>query len=123
MVNPTGMAVDETSGQITVVHDAEKRVVVFDAQGTLLNVFGWPSELCYPLDVALTKTRHVLVTDAGDQSLKVFSSKGHPSMTVQGFQLPWGVDVDNRGRVLVTDAQLGTQKPSLNRLFSWRGLS
>ncbi len=108
MVNPTGMAVDETSGQILVVHDAEKRVVVFSAQGTLLNVFGRPSEVCYPLDVALTKTGHVLVTDAGDQSLKVFTSKGHPSTTVQGFRLPWGVDVDNRGRVLVTDAQLGT---------------
>uniref|UniRef100_A0A672LGJ2 RING-type domain-containing protein n=1 Tax=Sinocyclocheilus grahami TaxID=75366 RepID=A0A672LGJ2_SINGR len=108
MVNPTGMAVDETSGQTVVVHDADKRVVVFDAQGTLLNVFGRSSNICYPLDVSLTKTGHILVTDAGDQSLKVFTSKGHPLATVQGFRLPWGVDVDNRGRVLVTDAELGT---------------
>ncbi|XP_073703013.1 E3 ubiquitin-protein ligase NHLRC1-like [Garra rufa] len=108
MVNPTGMALDETSGQIAVVHDAEKRVIVFDAQGTLLNTFGGTSDVCYPLDVALTKTGHVLVTDAGEQSLKVFTSKGRPLATVHGFRLPWGVDVDNRGRVLVTDAQMGT---------------
>ncbi|KAL1258577.1 hypothetical protein QQF64_009154 [Cirrhinus molitorella] len=108
MVNPTGMALDETSGQIVVVHDAEKRVAVFNSQGSLLNSFGCSSDICYPLDVALTKTGHVLVTDAGDHSLKVFTSKGRPLATVQGFQLPWGVDVDNRGRVLVTDAQMGT---------------
>ncbi|XP_050986492.1 E3 ubiquitin-protein ligase NHLRC1 [Labeo rohita] len=108
MVNPTGMALDETSGQIVVVHDAEKRVAVFNPQGTLLNTFGRLSNICYPLDVALTKTGHVLVTDAGEQSLKVFTSKGRLLATIQGFQLPWGVDVDSRGRVLVSDALMGT---------------
>uniref|UniRef100_A0A673GTL8 Uncharacterized protein n=1 Tax=Sinocyclocheilus rhinocerous TaxID=307959 RepID=A0A673GTL8_9TELE len=91
MVNPTGMAVDETLGQIVVVHDA-----VFSER--LLNAFGWLSNVCYTLDVALTKTGHVLVTDAA---------------TVQCFRLPWGVDVDNRGRVFVTDAQMGSLRPNL----------
>ncbi|XP_043116340.1 E3 ubiquitin-protein ligase NHLRC1-like [Puntigrus tetrazona] len=108
LVNPTGIAVDETSGQIFVTHDAEKRVAVFSKQGTLLNAFGRPAEVCYPLDVALTETGHVLVTDAGDQSLKVFTPKGRPLATVPGFELPWSVAVDDRGRVLVSDALLGS---------------
>ncbi|XP_039516904.1 E3 ubiquitin-protein ligase NHLRC1-like [Pimephales promelas] len=113
IVNPSGIVVSETSGQIVLVHDGEKRVSVFDAQGTRLDGFGRyghnSSDLCHPLDVALTKCGHVLVTDAGDQSVKVFTSKGRPVATIRdSFRLPWGVDVDARGRVFVTDAEMGT---------------
>lgn len=113
IVNPSGMVVSETSGQIVLVHDGEKRVAVFGAQGTLLDGFGLyghdPSDLCHPLDVALTKSGHVLVTDGGDQSVKVFTSKGHLVVAIRdSFRLPWGVDVDTRGCVFVTDAEMGT---------------
>ncbi|KAG1932314.1 RING-type domain-containing protein [Pimephales promelas] len=68
IVNPSGIVVSETSGQIVLVHD-----------------------------------------DAGDQSVKVFTSKGRPVAAIRdSFRLPWGVDVDARGRVFVTDAEMGT---------------
>ncbi|XP_077077589.1 E3 ubiquitin-protein ligase NHLRC1-like [Siphateles boraxobius] len=113
IVNPSGMVVSETSGQVVLVHDSEKRVAVFDAQGTRLDGFGCyghnPSDLCHPLDVALTQCGHVLVTDAGDQSVKVFTSKGRAVAAIRdSFRLPWGVDVDARERVFVTDAEMGT---------------
>ncbi|XP_067305619.1 E3 ubiquitin-protein ligase NHLRC1-like [Pseudorasbora parva] len=113
IVNPSGMVVSETSGQIVLAHDGEKRVAVFGAKGTYLDGFGryghGLSDLCYPLDVALTKCGHVLVTDAGDQSVKVFTFKGHPVTAIRdSFCLPWGVDVDANGHVFVTDAEMGT---------------
>lgn len=113
IVNPSGMVVSETSGKIVLVHDGEKRVAVFDAQGTHLDGFGRyghnPSDLCHPLDVALTKCGHVVVTDAGDQSVKVFTSKGRPVAAIRdSFRLPWGVDVDSCGSLFVTDAEIGT---------------
>lgn len=113
IVNPSGMVVSETSGQIVLVHDGEKRVAVFGAQGTLLDGFGRyghdQSDLCHPLDVALTKSGHVLVTDGGDQSVKVFTSEGRLVVAIRdSFRLPWGVDVDAHGRVFVTDAEMGT---------------
>lgn len=113
IVNPSGMVVSETSGKIVLVHDGEKRVAVFDAQGTHLDGFRRyghnPSDLCHPLDVALTKCGRVVVTDAGDQSVKVFTSKGRPVAAIRdSFRLPWGVDVDAHGRVFVTDAEMGT---------------
>ncbi|XP_038566217.1 E3 ubiquitin-protein ligase NHLRC1-like [Micropterus salmoides] len=113
LVNPTGIAVLGCSGTIVVVHDGEKRVVVFSPQGKKLHSFGRrglaSGEICYPLDVAVTLCGYVVVTDAGDKAVKVFTSRGNHVVTVkESFQMPWGVDTDSCGHILVSDVQAGT---------------
>ncbi|XP_022071522.2 E3 ubiquitin-protein ligase NHLRC1 [Acanthochromis polyacanthus] len=113
LINPTGIAVLGSSGSIVVVHDGKKRVVVFNLQGRKLQSFGQKGkangEICYPIDVAVTPSGHVVVTDAGDRAVKVFTSRGNHMVTVKdSFQLPWGVDTDSCGQILVSDVQAGT---------------
>ncbi|KAK5862396.1 hypothetical protein PBY51_017798 [Eleginops maclovinus] len=113
LINPTGIAVLGSSGTIVVVHDGEKRVVVFSPQGRKLHSFGpkghGSGEICFPVDVAVTSCGHVVVTDAGDKALKVFTSRGNHMMTVKdSLQMPWGVDTDSCGHILVSDLQAGT---------------
>ncbi|KAM9724310.1 E3 ubiquitin-protein ligase NHLRC1-like [Menidia menidia] len=112
-INPTGIAVLGSSGTVVVVHDGEKRVMVFSLQGKKLNSFGkrgkTPGEICYPVDVAVTPTGYVVVTDAGDKTVKVFTSRGNHMLTVtSSFQMPWGVDTDSCGHILVSDVLAGT---------------
>ncbi|XP_053289072.1 E3 ubiquitin-protein ligase NHLRC1 [Pleuronectes platessa] len=112
LINPTGIAVLGSSGTIVVVHDGEKRVVVFSPQGKLLNSFGRrgqaSGELWYPVDVAVTPCGYVVVTDAGDKAVKIFTSRGNHVLTVRdSFQVPWGVGTDGDGHLLVTDIQAG----------------
>ncbi|XP_062322240.1 E3 ubiquitin-protein ligase NHLRC1-like [Osmerus eperlanus] len=113
LINPTGIAVFGSSGTMVVVQDGDSRVVVFGPQGRRLHSFGQrgraQDKICYPVDVAVTPTGYVVVTDAGDSAVKVFTSRGSPVLTVQEcFQLPWGVDVDSCGHILVTDLQIGS---------------
>lgn len=113
LINPTGIAVLASSGTIVVVHDGEKKVVVLSPQGKELHSFGRKGraigEICYPVDVAVTPCGYVVVTDAGHKVVKVFTSRGNHVLTVkESFQMPWGVDTNNCGHILVSDAQSGT---------------
>lgn len=112
LTNPTGMASLGSSGMVAVVHDGDMKVVVFSPEGRKLYSFGERRQtsggVCYPLDVAVSPCGHLVVADAGDKAVKVFTSKGHHLLTVEGsFQMPWGVATDSRGDILVTDAHTG----------------
>ncbi|KAM3614828.1 uncharacterized protein V6R79_019511 [Siganus canaliculatus] len=113
LINPSGIAVLGSSGTVVVVQDGEKAVAVFSPQGKKLHSFGKrgraTEEICYPVDVAVTPAGYVVVTDAGDRVVKVFTSRGNHVLTVQErFQMPWGVDIDICGHILVSDIQAGT---------------
>nr|XP_006635964.2 PREDICTED: E3 ubiquitin-protein ligase NHLRC1 [Lepisosteus oculatus] len=113
LVNPTGAALFGGRGALVVVHDGRKRVGIFSLQGERLHGFGrkgtLPDDICYPLDVAVTPAGHIIVTDAGDRSVKVFTSAGRNLLTVrETFKLPWGTDADGSNRIFVTDADAGT---------------
>ncbi|XP_029958411.1 E3 ubiquitin-protein ligase NHLRC1 isoform X2 [Salarias fasciatus] len=113
LINPTGIAALGSKGTIVVVHDGEKRVVVFNVQGRKLHSFGRKGsatgDVRYPVDVAVTTSGYVVVTDAGDRAVKVFTSRGTHLLTVRkSLKLPWGVDTDACGNILVSDAQAGT---------------
>ncbi|TKS81975.1 E3 ubiquitin-protein ligase NHLRC1 [Collichthys lucidus] len=113
LINPTGIAILGSSETMVVVHDAEKTVVVFSSQGKKLQSFGQKGraseEICYPVDVAVTPCGYVVVTDAGDKAVKVFTSRGKHVLTVKNsFKMPWGVDTDSCGHILVSDVQAGT---------------
>ncbi|KAF6739560.1 E3 ubiquitin-protein ligase NHLRC1 [Oryzias melastigma] len=112
LVNPTGIAALGSSGTLVIVHDGEKRVVVFSLLGRKLHSFGKKGkavgEICYPMDVAVTPAGYIVVTDPGDRAVKVFTSRGNHLITIKdSLQLPWGVDTHISGHLLVSDAQAG----------------
>ncbi|KAI5611879.1 tripartite motif-containing protein 2 [Silurus asotus] len=113
LINPTGVVVFGASQDVLVAHGGHERVTVFGCRGQYLRSFGRYGhdsfEICHPLDIAVAPGGHVVLADAGNRSVKVFSSTGRPLATVSDlFQLPWGVDVDLSGNILVTDAEAGT---------------
>ncbi|XP_054637399.1 E3 ubiquitin-protein ligase NHLRC1-like [Dunckerocampus dactyliophorus] len=113
LINPSGLAVMRSSGTMFVVHDGEERVVVLSPQGKRQHTFGprghTSGDVCFAVDVAVTPCGHVVVTDAGDKAVKVFTSRGSHVVTLKAcFSLPWGVDTDSSGHILVTDVQAGT---------------
>ncbi|XP_042188190.1 E3 ubiquitin-protein ligase NHLRC1 [Callorhinchus milii] len=110
LLNPTGIALCSRSGRVVVAHDGQKRVRVFDPKkGTCLREFGSKEDIRYPLDVAVTQDGLVLVTDAGDSAVKVFTPHGRLVMTIrESLALPWGVDIGPQDQVAVADAELGS---------------
>ncbi|OWK13065.1 hypothetical protein Celaphus_00014584 [Cervus elaphus hippelaphus] len=113
LVNPTGLALCPKTGRVVVVHDGKRRVKVFDSGGGCAHQFGEKGDaaqdLRYPLDVTVTNDCHVVVTDAGDRSLKVFDFFGQIKLVLGGhFCLPWGVETTPQNGVLVTDAEAGS---------------
>lgn len=112
-MNPTGLALCPKTGRVVVVHDGKRRVKIFDSGGGGAHQFGEKGDAAhdvkYPLDVAVTNDCHVVVTDAGDCSLKVFDFFGQIKLVVgKQFSLPWGVEITPHNGVLVTDAEAGT---------------
>ncbi|XP_007539357.1 E3 ubiquitin-protein ligase NHLRC1 [Erinaceus europaeus] len=117
LVNPTGLALCPKTGRVVVVNDGRRRVKIFDSAGGCAHQFGEKGDasqdIKYPLDVTVTSDCHVVVTDAGDRSIKVFDLLGHIKLVIGGqFSLPWGVETTPQNEVIVTDAEAG----SLHRL-------
>ncbi|XP_048205278.1 E3 ubiquitin-protein ligase NHLRC1 [Perognathus longimembris pacificus] len=113
LVNPTGLALCPKTGRVVVVHDGKRRVRIFDSAGGCAHQFGEKGEAAqdvrYPLDVTVTNDCHVVLTDAGDRSLKVFDFFGQIKLVIGGqFSLPWGVDTTPQNGLVVTDAQGGS---------------
>ncbi|XP_004847687.1 E3 ubiquitin-protein ligase NHLRC1 [Heterocephalus glaber] len=114
LVNPTGLALCPETGRVVVVHDGRRRVKVFDSGGGVCaHQFGEKGhaaqDVRYALDVAVTSDCHVVVTDAGDRSVKVFDFLGQVRLVIGGqFSLPWGVEATPQNGVLVTDAEAGS---------------
>ncbi|KAM6177346.1 E3 ubiquitin-protein ligase NHLRC1 [Erethizon dorsatum] len=115
LVNPTGLALCPKTGRVVVVHDGRARVQIFDAGGgARAQQFGAKGDAAqdvrYPLDVAVTTDCHVVVTDAGDRSVKVFDFSGQVRLVLGGgqFSLPWGVAAMPQNGILVTDAEAGS---------------
>ncbi|CAK6441383.1 unnamed protein product [Pipistrellus nathusii] len=113
LVNPTGLALCPKTGRVVVVHDGKRRVKIFDSGGGCAHQFGekggaaW--DIKYPLDVTVTSDCHVVVTDAGDRSIKVFDFLGQLRLVFGGpFSLPWGVETTPQNGVMVTDAEAGS---------------
>ncbi|XP_078098032.1 E3 ubiquitin-protein ligase NHLRC1-like [Mustelus asterias] len=98
LLNPRGLAVCGRSGAVAVVQDGEQPLGLFERGGRPLPGPGREQPLRYPLDVALAGGGQLLlVTDAGDSSLKVFgwraAAGGRPELQLShgGFGLPWGL--------------------------------
>ncbi|XP_004693345.1 PREDICTED: E3 ubiquitin-protein ligase NHLRC1 [Condylura cristata] len=113
LVNPTGLAQCPQTGRVVVVHDGRRRVRIFDSGGGCAHQFGEKGDAAqdirYPLDVTVTNDCYVIVTDAGDRSIKVFDFLGQLKLVIGGqFALPWGVETTPQNGVVVTDAEAGS---------------
>ncbi|XP_072460033.1 E3 ubiquitin-protein ligase NHLRC1 [Notamacropus eugenii] len=113
LINPTAMALCPRSGRVVLVHDGRKRVKVFDPDGVCAHQFGEKGEAAqdvrYPLGVTVTPDGHVVVTDAGDRSVKAFDFSGRNKLVVGGrFSLPWGVQTTPQKEIVVSDAGAGS---------------
>ncbi|XP_062985847.1 E3 ubiquitin-protein ligase NHLRC1 [Elgaria multicarinata webbii] len=113
LVNPTGMAVCQKSGCVAVAHDGKKRIKLFTFNGNCIQQFGERGEagndIRYPTDVTVTLDGHVVVTDSGDRSVKVFDFNGRGKLVIsESFSLPWGLDTTPQNDVIMTDSEAGT---------------
>ncbi|XP_006109849.1 LOW QUALITY PROTEIN: E3 ubiquitin-protein ligase NHLRC1 [Myotis lucifugus] len=108
-----GLALCPKRGGSWWVPDGKAAVKIFDSGGGSAHQFGRKGDPArtfkYPLDVTVTNDCHVVVTDAGDRSIKVFDFFGQIRLVVGGqFSLPWGVETTPQNRVVVTDAEAGS---------------
>ncbi|XP_006011441.1 E3 ubiquitin-protein ligase NHLRC1 [Latimeria chalumnae] len=110
LINPTGVAFCARAELVAVVHDGKQRVSLFTPRGELVKQFGpnVDSGIRYPLDVAVALNGCLIITDAGDRAVKVFSSDGRNIMIVRDtFCLPWGVSINSQNQAVVTDSEAG----------------
>lgn len=112
LINPTGIAVCQKSGCVAVVHDGKKRIKLFNFNGSCIQQFGERGEagndIRYPTDVTVTLDGHIVVTDSGDRSVKVFDCNGRGKLVIsESFCLPWGVDTMPQNDIIMTDSEAG----------------
>lgn len=118
---PTGVAVNNETGELFVVDTQGHQVLVYDEEGAswvdggrLVRGFGTRGsgvgELNYPTLVAVGPNGDVYVSDALNFRIHVFGPDGTPRRTfgqvgdaVGEFARPKGLDVDAQGRVYVVE--------------------
>jgi hypothetical protein len=106
----TGLAVDAL-GQVYVVDQMRARVVVFDAHGKGVRVFG--GGVCpKPTGVAVSPAGYAFVGDCQARAVFVFGPDGQCLGSLGGtlpngavLKYPWGMAIDRRGDLWVADAQ------------------
>lgn len=113
MWGPRGVAVD-AKGNVYVTDTGDKRVVVFDSNGTYLRQFGGkgaaPGQLDEPVGIAISPEGNVVVADTWNLRVQVFSPEGVQiySWPIEGWTnqavttKPY-LAVDKNGYVYVTD--------------------
>ncbi|MCM2356884.1 MAG: 6-bladed beta-propeller [Geobacteraceae bacterium] len=112
---PTGIAFNRANRLLYVVDTAAHQVVALDMTGTERIRFGsrghGPGQFNYPTDICIDGTGQVIVTDALNSRIQIFSSSGKP-LTAFGqagdeighFNKPKGVAVDSDGHIYICDA-------------------
>ncbi|XP_040288951.1 E3 ubiquitin-protein ligase NHLRC1 [Bufo bufo] len=112
LFNPSGIAFCTKTKCLVVSHDGKKRIARFTMNGKCLQQTGAKEDsdnaIIYPADVAMTFDGFIIVTDTGDHSLKVFSQSGMCKLVVKRpFSLPWGLGINSKNEVLVSDPDNG----------------
>lgn len=100
-------------GRIYIVDAFNNRIQVFDEVGKLIAILGASdkiSDLYYPYDIAMSQTGDLYVVEYGagrvskfDRSGKLLGRYGKPGPGSAEFMTPWGLAIDDRGRLYVCD--------------------
>lgn len=109
---PRGITVD-SEGYVYLADTGNKRILVFDAEGTFVRQIGTgglqPGELDEPVGLAIGPDGLLYVADTWNQRVQVFSPEGllQTQWTVDAWfaqtnERPY-IDVDSGGRVYLTD--------------------
>ncbi len=112
---PTGIAWHPGKELLYVAETGRHQVVAFDLQGIERLRFGGhgdgPGQFNFPTAVCVDHRGQVLVTDALNARIQVFTPEGHfvsafgePGDTSGTFAKPKGVAVDSEGHIYVCDA-------------------
>lgn len=102
---PTGLAI-LPNNHIALVDDINKKVKLLDPEGNLCREICPSGEhkLVDPWDVALTRSKTLVITDKGAKCVKEFTTNGD---FVREFgthlKSPWGIAVNSKGQIIVTD--------------------
>lgn len=107
LVDPKGVAVD-AAGQIYIADAGNARIVVLDANGTLVRVIGkrgtGNGQFQQPFGVAVDARGTIFVLDTGNRRVQVFNAQGHFVRAWTGaFNSPFGIAVDAGGKVYIAD--------------------
>jgi DNA-binding beta-propeller fold protein YncE len=113
---PTGIVFNRRNRLLYVTDTSAHQVVVVDQTGRERFRFGGrgtgPAEFNFPTDLAIGPQGDLLVTDAMNGCIKVFSAEGgylrtigEPGDDSGRFAKPKGVAVDSDGHIYVADAQ------------------
>ena len=103
----------DRSVMCAIWHEETRRYFVSDSKADLVKVFDEEGNFMYeigrgrllnPFGLAIDKFNNLIVCDAGNKRLKVFTTEGDfLSETVQCFHKPRFIAMSNEGEVLVTD--------------------
>ena len=103
----------DRSVMCAIWHEETHRYFVSDSKADLVKVFNEEGNFMYeigrgrllnPFGLAIDKFNNLIVCDAGNKRLKVFTTGGDfLSETVQCFHTPRFISVSKKGEVLVTD--------------------
>jgi DNA-binding beta-propeller fold protein YncE len=137
LARPSGLAYDSARDRLYVADAAAHRIIVFAADGRMLDSFGSngsaPGEFNYPTHLALTRDGNLLVTDALNYRVQTLSRDGRPLAEFGhvgdgsgNFSSPKGIGADSAGSIYVVDAlfdavQIFTADGSLLLGFGERG--
>jgi DNA-binding beta-propeller fold protein YncE len=109
---PINLAVDD-KGNIYVVDTTRKEVLMYDASGSLVKIYG-KGIVNKPVDVAVDGTE-LYILDLGDNEIKVLDRNsgelirgiGKTEGTTQGLAMPTNFAFDGKGYIYVTNISLG----------------
>lgn len=115
ITRPTGIAYNKVSGLLYVSDTSLHQVIAIDRQGKERFRFGGrgtgPGQFNFPTDIAVDSRGRVIVTDALNARIQLFSpegrplgSFGNPGDSSGHFAKPKGVAVDSEGHIYVCDA-------------------
>jgi sugar lactone lactonase YvrE len=107
---PTGVAVQQSSGNVFVIDSGNARVEKFSPTGSFISAFG-QGRLSFPRGIATDSLGKVYVGDAGTNVVVKFDANGNFVSTIDGtsapqghFQSLAGIAVDQANNLWVADA-------------------